>query len=134
MDYIINEKIREITGRRSNMLPCSFSITLFRKRGGTEILSKGLDPKRYQKSKNKTLLLIGHLIMRRKGILMRAALSRILGKTNRRELHINLRSWPDKYTIDLDNIDICPTSQLTKDSKKLPFCYALVMNERDSNL
>ncbi|KPK99040.1 MAG: hypothetical protein AMJ95_01095 [Omnitrophica WOR_2 bacterium SM23_72] len=44
------------------------------------------------------------------------------------DFKIMVRSWPDRYNVDLEQIKNCPSAHLTKDNKVLPFCYCLMMN------
>ena len=45
---------------------------------------------------------------------------------------IMIRSWPDKYRIDLGEIQRCPSAYVScLDYKILPFCYALILNEKN---
>jgi len=49
-------------------------------------------------------------------------------------LKIVLRSWPNKYNMDLEEMKRCPSSFLVKDGRLFPFCYALVMGEKEIEL
>lgn len=44
-------------------------------------------------------------------------------------MSLSLRSWPNKYNIDLEEMNNCLSSHLTMTKEELPFCYALIMNE-----
>lgn len=134
LEYVIHERLKRILRNPTSILPCSFSVTLFRGPGGLELLSQGLEFRRFHKSMSRQLLLIGNILRRRKLLAIKAISNIIFRKNNRQMLHINLRSWPDKYTIDLDNIKHCPTSQLTSENKLLPFCYAIIMNDVENQL
>lgn len=47
---------------------------------------------------------------------------------------LSLRSWPNKYNIDLEEMNNCLSSHLTMEKEELPFCYAIIMNECKNNL
>jgi uncharacterized radical SAM superfamily Fe-S cluster-containing enzyme len=46
-------------------------------------------------------------------------------------LVLEFRSWPNKYNIDLGDMDLCPTYQLAKNGK-FPFCYSLILNDENA--
>jgi len=46
-----------------------------------------------------------------------------------KSLRIGLRSWPNKFNLDLDEIKLCPSITLTYDEKILPFCVSHIYNE-----
>lgn len=51
------------------------------------------------------------------------------------DFSICLRAWPDKYRIDLGEIQRCPSAYVTCNNKRiLPFCYALILNEKNNIL
>jgi uncharacterized radical SAM superfamily Fe-S cluster-containing enzyme len=133
LEYFIQEKIKRIKGNPESVLPCTFNVMLFRKRK-PEMLSDGISPERFYRTSSKKLLFLCNLLKRRKTLALRLLSGVILGKAGKDSLSVYIRSWPDKHTIDLDNIGRCLTCQLTNDNKRLPFCYALVMNERDGNV
>lgn len=44
-------------------------------------------------------------------------------------LLINIRAWPNKYTMDLDEITRCPSSHFVGESDEIvPFCYGMTLN------
>jgi uncharacterized radical SAM superfamily Fe-S cluster-containing enzyme len=45
-------------------------------------------------------------------------------------LELAFRSWPNKYNIDLEEMNKCPTSQLSKNGE-FSFCYSLILNDED---
>lgn len=57
----------------------------------------------------------------------------ILGKIHRQNsafnLFVELRVWPDKYTIDLQQIKQCFTAHLGRDLKKYPCCYYTIIDK-----
>lgn len=67
--------------------------------------------------------------------LFKMFLRKLMKKEPLIEFKIYLRSWPDKYRIDLSEIQRCPSGHVTADAKNiLPFCYALILNEKNSIL
>lgn len=63
----------------------------------------------------------------------------ILRKLNKEQrllqFGICLRAWPDKYRIDLEEIQKSSSMHATRaDNGVLPFCYALILNEKDNIL
>ncbi|NQU18535.1 radical SAM protein [bacterium] len=67
--------------------------------------------------------------------LIRMFLRKLANKERLLELVIHLRSFPDKYRIDLGEIQRCPSAYLTcADKRLLPFCYALILNEKSDIL
>jgi len=52
-------------------------------------------------------------------------------KKNNLMLFLELKSWPNKYNIDLDNTSKrCITYQLSKNGE-FPFCYSLILNNEN---
>ncbi|MDP2906902.1 MAG: radical SAM protein [Nanoarchaeota archaeon] len=45
-------------------------------------------------------------------------------------LPVKIRSWPTKYSIDLEELSYCRTISIAEDEKEYPFCYALILNEK----
>jgi len=136
---IFDSQIRaenNILFKTSNMLtlPCSFDIILYTENNKTGVFSDGVDINKFKSYRFKNMHLLKHIIKKRKATALKYITYFIKKKPNSRIKRILLRSWPDKHSMDLDNIDFCPTLQLTNDGRRLPFCYALVMNERDNNL
>lgn len=46
------------------------------------------------------------------------------------KLRVEIRSWPNKYSIDLMENTYCPVLRLNENKEKLPFCYSLLINEK----
>ena len=126
---------RPLGNKISNLLPCSFDVSVYRKNNKPIIWSDGLNYIKFHKSRFKTLLVLCNILKKRKLMAIDVIAKKTFRKPNMNKLNINLRSWPDKHTLDLDIIDkYCPTKQSTKNSQTLPFCYSLIMNERDNNI
>lgn len=50
------------------------------------------------------------------------------------KLRVEIRSWPNKYSIDLMENDYCPVLRLNESKEKLPFCYSLVIKEKSEEI
>lgn len=46
------------------------------------------------------------------------------------KLRVEIRSWPNKYSVDLMEISHCPVLRLNEDKERLPFCYSLLIDEK----
>jgi len=45
-------------------------------------------------------------------------------------LLINIRAWPNKYTMDLEEIERCPSSHFVSETGDIvPYCYGLTLND-----
>lgn len=44
------------------------------------------------------------------------------------KLRVEIRSWPNKYSIDLMENDYCPVLRLNEKKERLPFCYSLLID------
>ena len=63
--------------------------------------------------------------------LMKIGIRKILKRAPLFNFNILIRVWPDKYRIDLDEIQRCPRGYaVDKDNKMLPFCYSIILNEK----
>jgi len=62
---------------------------------------------------------------------LKMVLAKLAGKKRLLEFTIRIRTWPDKHRIDLGEIQRCASGYATCDGNRiLPFCYALVLNEK----
>lgn len=134
LECVLQEKIKRLIKNHSTILPCSLRITIFINNKKIEFLSEGIDFEVFKKSRSKNLMFLGNILKRRKAITLKLIAKRVLKNKSPRELNVYIRSWPDKYTLDIDNIERCMTAQLTKDNRIVPFCYSLVMNEKYNNI
>lgn len=57
-------------------------------------------------------------------------INKLKGKSRLFDQGIEIRTWPDKYSIDLGEIQWCYTASLTQNGGLLPFCYSIIMNEK----
>jgi len=62
--------------------------------------------------------------------LFKLMMNKIKGRNNL-ILRLEFRSWPNKYNIDLEDIEKCPTYHLSKRGE-LPFCYSLILNNENA--
>jgi len=46
------------------------------------------------------------------------------------KLQVEIRSWPNKHSIDLMEISHCPVLRINEKKEKLPFCYSLILGEK----
>lgn len=46
------------------------------------------------------------------------------------KLRVEIRSWPNKHSVDLMEISQCPVLRLNENKEMLPFCYSLLTNEK----
>lgn len=61
---------------------------------------------------------------------LKMVINKIKGKRKLLDAVITIRVWPDKQRIDLGEMQWCFTALLTQDRDFLPFCYAIIMEEK----
>lgn len=116
-------------GRKANTMPChlEFDVALFLEQCVAHSLL----------SKYKKRILIFKWLATRFGILdaTRIAWEYVARSKCRFSLSVKLRSWPDKQRIDLGEIQYCPSAySLRYDGGMLPFCQAIILNEKHSHI
>lgn len=47
------------------------------------------------------------------------------------KIRVEIRSWPNKHSIDLMETSYCPVLRMNEKNEKLPFCYSLVTSEKE---
>lgn len=119
-------------------IPCSLNIWLFYYKYKhldnyefilAEVNSEDVWKMRHSKFKK---FYFGKKILKQRGLkeLLRYLLKKARNKGKVMTYHIKLKSWPSKYTIDLEEITYCPSRTLCEDLVIRPFCYGLVFNEK----
>ncbi len=105
---------------------CSFSVDLF-KSFIYRINKKGIQNKIFRKI---SFILDGLFLFGiRKTFDM--VINKIKGKKVLFDARIEIRIWPDKQRIDLGEIQWCRTALLAQDKSLVPFCHAIIMDEKD---
>lgn len=129
--------LKDYSKKKNNLsVPCSLEIGLFYYKNIEKyefILAETntYDLKKMTKSWFRKLY-FGKKILRQRGLkwLFKYFLTRISEKGEVVFCNVKLRSWPSKYTIDLDDITYCPSRNLCEDLVIRPFCYGLILNEK----
>jgi hypothetical protein len=55
----------------------------------------------------------------------------VLANKHQGDFCVELRSWPDKYGIDLEENGYCQGAMMSKKGEAIPFCHAIIMNENE---
>lgn len=95
----------------------SFNYRLLKKRNKSRILNKVrfvFDSIRFFGLRNAIELII----------------NKIIGQARPPEAIIEIRIWPDKQRLDLGEMQHCLTATVSGDKTLLPFCYAIIMDEK----
>lgn len=111
-------------------IPCHLEVDLF------SLLMDEMGIKRIGNSLSKKIKAIFKLLPK-VGLknLIRMFFRKLAKKERLLEFSIYIRVWPDRYRIDLGEIQRCPSGYVTCDDNKiLPFCYALILNEKNDIL
>jgi len=107
---------------------CSFGGHVIYFRNGNKWLL--IEKASYNKMISKLEFFIKMVLKFKFKILLELIMNELIGKNNL-ILSLELKSWPNKYNIDLDNINKrCVTDQLSKNGK-FPFCYSLILNNEN---
>lgn len=153
--YAISELLSilcELTGiKRKNILkdyskkknhlsiPCSLDVRLFYHKYSNKhefILAEVNDEDLWKMMHSKLKkFYFGYKLMKQRGFLalFKYLFNKIKNKSEVLFCDVKLRSWPSKYTIDLNEISYCPSRNLSENGKVYPFCYSLVLNEKITN-
>lgn len=120
----------KIINRKEN-IPCFFSAQLisYKKDGYIYpwILFKKMN---YGRIINRTVVALKILSKFKINTLFRLLINEMNGENNL-ALGLEFRSWPNKYNIDLEDIEKkCRTYQLSKNGE-FPFCYSLILNNEN---
>jgi len=121
-DYLIGHSIR----LNPNHAPCHIEIDML------QLFMEEMRQKRIDSMHKK----LGYLFLRILPLVGAANVIRMLvrklrGKGRIFDFEIKLRSWPDRHNVDLSEIRRCPTGYATfSGDKLLPFCYALIINDK----
>ena len=135
VDAIISHSIElessmsDFGNRLTGHKPCHIEIDLF------SLLMKEVGINAINNSISKKILAIFRLLPRLGIINIFKMIKRKLkGEKRLLDFGIGITTFPDKYRIDLGEMELCHTGHLIRSDKTiLPFCHAIILNEKDNN-
>jgi len=135
-DVIINHsielesKMSKFGSRLTAHKPCHIEIDLF------SLLMKEIGINHTYNPISKKMLAIFKLLPRLGLInIFKMVIRKLMGKKKLLDFGIGITTFPDKYRIDLSEMVLCHTGHLLRDGKTiLPFCTALILNEKNNIL
>lgn len=133
MDYIIKKFDKR---KNPDSVTCKFTLFLLfsKHQKGMDLLDIEVnkeDTLMFCHSRSKRLSFGLRLIRKRRTIsLIKHLKNKILFSSRVIVLPIEIRCWPTKYTIDLNEMSYCNSRNLGEDGKITPYCYSLVLNEK----
>ena len=113
-----------------NDKPCSLSCILQFYKEGNHIYSLTLTKGWLMKPMNKIALAFKLLRKFKIKLLFKLIRNKVKKRGKFLRLKLEIRSWPTKYNIDWEEIERCPTSQLSNKGA-IPFCYSMILNNEN---
>lgn len=123
-------KVRYYSAHNTNHMPCHLEANLF------SLLMCDIDKNRKCNYPFRIIQIIFKLMLKIGIInLIQVIFRKATKKEPLLEFSLRIRAWPDKYRIDLGEIQRCPSAYVAgPDNRIFPFCYALILNENDNIL